>query len=138
MKIGLLRLTCVLAITLYLGAVEATELVYTPVNPSFGGNSLNGSHLLNIANAQDDYEDPDAEDSPFTSRSALDRFTDSLESRLLSQLLTDVGDGSGGTLVTDDFVVNIVDVDGSLTITITDAVTGEVSEIIVVGLDPGN
>lgn len=127
-----------LVLGLYLSGAGATELVYTPVNPSFGGNSLNGSHLLNIANAQDDFEDPDAEDSPFSSRSALDRFTDSLESRLLSQLLTDVGDGSGGTLVTDDFVVNIMDVDGSLTITITDAATGEVSEIIVVGLDPGN
>ena len=30
-------------------AVQATELVYTPVNPSFGGNPLNGTWLLNNA-----------------------------------------------------------------------------------------
>ncbi|WP_299942012.1 curli assembly protein CsgF [uncultured Microbulbifer sp.] len=117
---------------------SATELIYTPVNPSFGGNPLNGNYLLNNASAQNSKRDPKADNSPFSGISSLDRFTDTLESRLLSQLLTDVGNGNDGTLVTDDFIVNIVDVDGTLTITITDAVTGEVSEIVVVGLDPGN
>ena len=41
------------------GLVQATELVYTPVNPSFGGNPLNGTWLLNNAQAQNDYDDPD-------------------------------------------------------------------------------
>ena len=40
-------------------AVQATELVYTPVNPSFGGNPLNGTWLLNNAQAQNDHDDPD-------------------------------------------------------------------------------
>ncbi|GAA5444116.1 hypothetical protein Misp06_02299 [Microbulbifer sp. NBRC 101763] len=116
----------------------ATELIYTPVNPSFGGNPLNGNYLLNNASAQNSKKDPKAGKSPYSESSSLDRFTDTLESRLLSQLLTDVGNGNDGTLVTDDFIVNIIDVDGTLTITITDAVTGEISEIVVVGLDPGN
>ncbi|WP_238995824.1 curli assembly protein CsgF, partial [Sphingomonas solaris] len=34
------------------------EIVYQPVNPSFGGNPFNSSHLLGIANAQNDYKDP--------------------------------------------------------------------------------
>jgi curli production assembly/transport component CsgF len=34
----------------------ADDLVYTPVNPSFGGNPFNSSHLLGVANAQNDYE----------------------------------------------------------------------------------
>jgi len=117
---------------------SATELIYTPVNPSFGGNPLNGNYLLNNASAQNSKKDPKSDKSPYSDSSSLDRFTDTLESRLLSQLLTDVGDGNDGTLVTDDFIVNILDVDGTLTITITDAVTGEISEIVVVGLNPGN
>ncbi len=31
---------------------QATELIYTPVNPSFGGNPANGSFLLNKAQAK--------------------------------------------------------------------------------------
>ncbi|MCO1333858.1 curli assembly protein CsgF [Microbulbifer sp. OS29] len=116
----------------------ATELVYTPVNPSFGGNPLNGNYLLNNASAQNSKKDPDSGKSPYSDSSSLDRFTDTLESRLLSQLLTDVGNGNDGTLVTDDYIVNIIDLDGQLTITITDAVTGEISEIVVVGLNPSN
>ncbi|AWF83516.1 curli production assembly protein CsgF [Microbulbifer sp. A4B17] len=131
-------LTAVVFLFSFSNLVNATELVYTPVNPSFGGNPLNGNYLLNNASAQNSKKDPDAKKSPYSDSSSLDRFTDTLESRLLSQLLTDVGNGNDGTLVTDDYIVNIVDLDGELTITITDAVTGEISEIVVVGLNPSN
>lgn len=117
---------------------SATELVYQPVNPNFGGNPLNGTFLLNNAQAQDTNDDPDRPDSLLEQQSPLDRFTDSLETRLLSQLLTDVGNGNSGELITDDFVVQIVDVDGTLTVLITDRDTGDTSEIIVTGLDPLN
>ena len=33
-------------------AANATELVYTPINPSFGGSPLNGAWLLGNAQAQ--------------------------------------------------------------------------------------
>ncbi|QFT56110.1 curli assembly protein CsgF [Microbulbifer sp. THAF38] len=133
-----MRFSLLLVAILLSTSVSATELIYTPVNPSFGGNPLNGNYLLNNASAQNSKKDPKAGKSPYSDSSSLDRFTDTLESRLLSQLLTDVGNGNDGTLVTDDFIVNILDVDGTLTITITDAVTGELSEIVVVGLNPGN
>ena len=42
--------------------LSATELVYTPVNPSFGGSPLNGAWLLGSAQAQNDKKDPDAVD----------------------------------------------------------------------------
>lgn len=119
-------------------SVTATELIYQPVNPNFGGNPLNGSFLLSTAQAQDTHEDPDRIDSLLEQQSALDRFTDSLETRLLSQLLTDVGNGNSGELITDDFVVQIVDVDGTLTVLVTDRDTGDTSEIVVTGLDPLN
>ncbi len=113
------------------------ELVYRPVNPSFGGNPLNGSYLLGTAQAQNDHPAPTSS-SPFSRRSALDRFTDSLESRLLNQLIGDIGAGNAGTLVTEDFIVDIVDNDGVLTVQITDLATDEMTEIEVSGLNPGN
>jgi curli production assembly/transport component CsgF len=114
-------------------SVTATELVYTPVNPSFGGSPLNGAWLLGNAQAQNDTKDPDAIDrSSLSGTSALDRFTSQLESRLLSDLLGDVKDGKTGSITTDDFIVSIINDDiGNLVVSITDRLTGEVSEIII-------
>ena len=119
----------------FVPVVVASELVYTPVNPNFGGNPLNSSHLFNGANAINDYKAP-KEDSLFEQESPLDRLTSSLESRLISQLLADVGNGNTGQLVTDDFILNIVDDSGGLLIQIIDKETGETSEIQVSGLTP--
>jgi curli production assembly/transport component CsgF len=44
------------------GVAAAGELVYRPVNPSFGGDPFNSSHLLGIANANDRYKDPNEVD----------------------------------------------------------------------------
>lgn len=113
--------------------VTATELVYTPVNPSFGGSPLNGAWLLGNAQAQNDTKDPDAIDrSSLGGTSALDRFTSQLESRLLGDLLNDARDGKTGSVTTDDFIVNVINDDlGNLVVSITDRLTGEVSEIVI-------
>ena len=117
------------------GLVQATELVYTPVNPSFGGNPLNGTWLLNNAQSQNDFDDPDIQPrTAIAGTSALDRFTNQLESRLLSQLLDNISTGNTGSLSTDSFLVNVIDDSGTLTIQVTDRATGEVSEIRVNGL----
>ncbi|MDD1141477.1 curli production assembly protein CsgF [Pseudomonas sp. TNT2022 ID233] len=118
-------------------AVQATELVYTPVNPSFGGNPLNGTWLLNNAQAQNDYDDPDLKKrTTVAGTSALERFTSQLQSRLLGQLLDNISTGNTGSLSTDAFIVNVVDDSGALTIEVTDRASGEVSEIQVNGLNP--
>ena len=113
---------------------SATELAYTPVNPSFGGSPLNGAWLLGNAQAQNNKKDPDALDrsSLLSNQSALDRFTSQLESRLLSDLLADVRDQKTGSLTTNDFVIRVYNGDdGVLIVEITDRLTGEMSEIIV-------
>ncbi|AWF82612.1 curli production assembly protein CsgF [Microbulbifer sp. A4B17] len=139
MKIRSLINSTALSVALLLSSNgNTTELIYEPVNPNFGGNPLNGTYLLQNAQSQDRNEDPDKPDSLYEQPSALDRFTDSLETRLLNQLLTDVGDGNSGELITDDFIVQIVDNDGVLTVLITDRGTGDKSEIIVSGLNPTN
>ncbi|ANB51824.1 curli assembly protein CsgF [Aeromonas allosaccharophila] len=122
-----------LALTVSMTA-SASELIYRPTNPSFGGNPLNSSHLLGTANAQNDYKDPSTGSSRGTS--ALDRLTSSLQSRLVSQLLADIGkDGSqSGSLVTDEFAINVVDEDGTLVVSITDRSTNETTMIEVNGL----
>ncbi|MFG6203709.1 curli assembly protein CsgF [Pseudomonas retamae] len=117
--------------------VQATELVYTPVNPSFGGNPLNGTWLLNNAQAQNDHDDPDIKSrSAVAGTSALERFTSQLQSRLLGQLLDNISTGNTGSLSTDSFIVNVIDDSGALSIEVTDRATGEVSEIQVNGLNP--
>jgi curli production assembly/transport component CsgF len=119
------------------GLVQATELVYTPINPSFGGNPLNGTWLLNNAQAQNDYDDPDLKDrATLAGTSALERFTSQLQSRLLGQLMDNISTGNTGSLSTDAFIVNVLDDSGALTIVVTDRATGEVSEIQVNGLAP--
>ena len=118
-------------------AVHATELVYSPVNPSFGGNPLNGTWLLNNAQAQNDHDDPDIKSrSAVAGTSALERFTSQLQSRLLGQLLDNISTGNTGSLSTDSFIVNVIDDSGALSIEVTDRATGEVSEIQVNGLNP--
>lgn len=117
-----------------LSTVQGSELVYTPVNPSFGGNPLNGSWLQNNAQAQNDYDDPDLRRSSTAGTSALERFSSQLQSRLLSQMLDNIQNGNSGSLTTDAFIINMIDDSGALTIEITDRATGEVSEVTVNGL----
>ena len=117
------------------GNILSTELVYQPVNPSFGGSPLNAGALLNSAQAQNKHQDPSRRSSERPSE--LDRLTASLQSRLLSQLLADVGNGNTGSFSTDQFNLSIVDDGlGGLSISITDTVTGETTNISVNGLIP--
>ena len=53
------KLILALAIHLSLSAYAmSSELVYTPINPSFGGSALNGSFLLSKAQAQNQRRQP--------------------------------------------------------------------------------
>ena len=122
------------ALVLLPGSALAGPLVYQPVNPSFGGNPLNGPNLLNQANAQNKLTDPAA--SSLFGRSAqgqLDLFNQRLQSlildRIASSLSDSLFDSSGnlqpGTVETSTFLINIVDQgNGTLLITTTDKTTG--------------
>ena len=75
----------VLAATLATPAA-AQDIVYRPIDPSFGGNPFNSAHLLGIANAQNDYRDPTTRQS----NSQADIFARQLQSRLLSALSSQI------------------------------------------------
>jgi curli production assembly/transport component CsgF len=72
--------------------VYAQDLVHQPISPTFGGNPFNSNHILGIANAQNDTEDPDAVDR--SSQSSI--FARQLESRLLSALSSQIVDAIFG------------------------------------------
>jgi curli production assembly/transport component CsgF len=112
---------------------SATELVYTPVNPSFGGSPFNGAPMLSSAQATNKHEDPKTRDlSASLSQTPLQQFNDSLERSVLSQLAAAATGGIlvggrivPGTVETGNFSITIADIGGGmLQITTTDKVSG--------------
>ncbi len=113
---------------------SAQDLVYEPINPSFGGNPFNSAHLLGIANAQNDYRDPRAS----RNSSQADLLTRQLQSRLLSAVSSQIVDAifgdnpqESGTFQFGDQSIFFQRVGNEVIITITNGITGEVTEIRV-------
>lgn len=111
----------------------ATELVYAPFNPSFGGNPLNGSVLLNSAQATKRHEEDKSAGLTAADRgSPLQSFNAMLERAILSRIASSVTGGimqdgqlQPGTVDTANFTVVISDLGGGvLMISTTDKVTG--------------
>ena len=66
----------------------ATELIYTPVNPTFGGNPLNAAGLLANANAQNDYKAPVVVK---TEQTDLEKFNEQVQAAVLAKIRANVG-----------------------------------------------
>ncbi len=101
MKINfkLLFFSVVLIISISGGNLPAQQLVYQPINPSFGGSPLNGNWLLSSAQIQDNTTDPNAVDQ--TLQDPFADFQSNLNRAVLSQLsrsLTNSIFGEGGEL----------------------------------------
>ncbi|TAL90407.1 MAG: curli assembly protein CsgF [Candidimonas sp.] len=136
MKSGL-RVSLILLALSTCGSAYATEMVYVPLNPTFGGNPLNGPNLLNTAQATNWHTDPNAPDfnalgAP-TQQTPLQQFNDTLQRSILSRVAASASSsiiGTNGTLQpgtvqTGDFIISVVAVGGGmLQITTTDKTTG--------------
>ncbi|WP_316862582.1 curli assembly protein CsgF [uncultured Cohaesibacter sp.] len=124
----------------------SSELIYTPVNPTFGGNANNSSHLLSIASAQRTATASDAEDDSSSSSTSdsdsdsttADLFVSQLQSRLLSALASQVteaifGDNpqESGTITFGDTEISFNQSSSSISLTITDFTSGTVTNIEV-------
>ena len=94
----------------------------------------NGAFMLNEAQAQNSYKDPSYEDYSVDTPSALDNFTQAIQSQILGGLLTNINTGKPGRMVTNDFIVDIANKDGQLQLNVTDRKTGKTSTIQVSGL----
>lgn len=104
---------------------QATELIYTPVNPSFGGNPQNGAFLLNKAQAQNDNK------SNSTEKDFVTRFTESLERNIINSITRGVADGeiTDGVYDTGDFRIEVASTGNGVMLTITNTETGEITVI---------
>jgi curli production assembly/transport component CsgF len=109
---------------------SATDLIYVPVNPSFGGSPLNGPVLMNSASATNRHT---LSPASLFNQSPLEQFNQTLERVVLSQLASAAtskfigADGKlvPGTFTTSNFNITIVDLGGGvLRITTTDKKTG--------------
>jgi curli production assembly/transport component CsgF len=119
---------------LYPSAASAQPMVYTPINPSFGGNPFNSQHLLGIANAQNNFKDPKAANAG----SQSDIFARQLQSRLLSALSNNIVNAifgpnaqNSGTVDFGGQTIAWTRELGEVTVTITDDGSGEVTTIVV-------
>ncbi|MCD1650708.1 curli assembly protein CsgF [Halomonas meridiana] len=120
--------------TIAVTQAQAGNLIYQPINPSFGGDPFVGSYLLGKAQAQDTTTDPNTRS--VQSLSSTERLIQNLESRLISQLISDVsrGEVDEGSFDSDEFGVVVSDSSGQLVVRVVDKITGDVTEISVGGL----
>lgn len=118
--IGLLALLC--------SSAAATELVYTPINPSFGGNPINGNFLLQKAQSQNAHQ-PENRGLTF-----VEKFQDALERNIINSLTRRIADGElvEGVYNTGEFLIEVSSgTDGSVIVNITNLETGEVTIITI-------
>lgn len=112
----------------YCSALNATELVYTPINPSFGGNPLNGNFLLQKAQSQNAHKPEDR------GLSFVEKFQDALERNIINSLTRRIADGElvEGVYNTGEFLIEVQNgTDGSVIVNITNLETGEVTVITI-------
>jgi curli production assembly/transport component CsgF len=123
------------AAALLAATAQAGELIYYPTHPAFGGSPANGGVLLNEANAQNTFKDPDSPRPP-AQKSELEKFNEKLQSAVLNRIagaltqgiVSDDGSLEPGIVETADFTISIVDNgDGLLVITTTDKNSGATS-----------
>lgn len=112
----------------------AEDMVYQPINPSFGGNPFNSAHLLGIANAQNKFKDK----SSGSGSSEADIFARQLQSRLLSALSSQIVEAifgenpqQQGTIEFGGQTIEFVRGLDQVTLTITNDESGEVTTIVI-------
>jgi curli production assembly/transport component CsgF len=125
---------------LWAGGAGATELVYVPVNPNFGGAPNNAPGLLAAASATNKHGLQSGLGGSSLSQSPLQQFNQTLERMVLSQLASSATsklmgqDGKliPGTFSTENFIITVTDLGGGiLRVTTTERATGVVTSFEV-------
>jgi curli production assembly/transport component CsgF len=111
------------ALTLFGGSISAQQLVYTPINPAFGGNPLNTTQLEADASTQNQFKPKPAT----TNLTQAQLFAQQLQSQLLASLANQVSQAifgpnaqDSGTFSFGGETVTFVRSLGQITVTITD------------------
>lgn len=126
-------LTAIVILLAY--SANAQDLVYKPRNPNFGGDTFNYQWLLSSAEAQNKLKDDAAAPA---AKTELERFTDNLNSQLLSQISRSLftqqfgTEGiSEGSYTFGSLSVEVYPSEGGLTVSILDTNTGEQTQVII-------
>lgn len=113
------------------------DIVYKPINPSFGGEPFNSSHLQGLAGSQNVFK----KEGGSSAQSPSERFVSMLQSRLYSAFANQVSEAifgenaqPNGTITFDDQQIVFVNSGNSIELTITDFTTGEVTTIVIPNL----
>lgn len=118
-------------------SVCAQQIVYTPVNPSFGGSGFNSSYLLGTADAQNQFKNKTG--SVAGSTDYTQQFIQMLETRIYSALAQKVSDtlfGSNcsascsGEIALGDQKVSYLNDGTKMTLNISDA-SGKITTITI-------
>lgn len=126
-----------LGLLLQAPATQAQDLVFQFNNPSFGGNPFNSSHLLGLADIQNQHEETRSS-SLSTGRSETDLFVRQLQSRLLSSLssglsevITGAQPGDADTIVIGDQQIFYERSLQNIRVEITNLLDGSSTEIVL-------
>ena len=115
----------------------ASELVWTPINPSFGGSSFNASWLLQQAQDQNKFKAPSTQIDRFT-RDPLQDFQQSLQRQILSRIASQITRNvfgeeplEPGTFEIGSFTIEVNEGMDGVQIHIFDTATGGETNIVV-------
>ena len=134
---NLLKSLIFIFVFIYNGNLFPQQLVYTPTNPSFGGNPLNGSWMFSQAQTQNGFTSGGVSTS-LTRNDPLANFKENLQSQILSQLSRNLVSSLFGETGLEEghyeignFMIDITPGTDGITIIINDSSTGGETKIIV-------
>jgi len=118
---------------------NAQKFVYTPKNPSFGGNTFNYQWLMSSAQAQDLTKDKNETDKFESYRSdPVKDFKESLNRQILSRLSRQLVDDqfgeealAEGTYELGDYTIEVGNNNEGVTVNIVDKTTGATTDVTV-------
>ncbi|MEL0631151.1 curli assembly protein CsgF [Pseudoalteromonas carrageenovora] len=116
-------------ITTFSFCASATEIIYTPINPSFGGNPLNATMLLSKAQAQNKHKAPTVE------KGYAEQFQETLERTYLNQMVREITDMAFGedvenSIFDQDSIFMSGDYQIEVITSTTDTITVKITNII--------
>ena len=111
------------------GPAAAGDLVYQPVNPSFGGNPLNGSFLLNNAQLQNDFEEPGPDPIEEFSEGLQARFLGRVSAEIENRIFGESPEDSGEFALGDDLEISFERIGNVIELMIIDLTNGATTEI---------
>jgi len=118
----------------------AQDFVYTPKNPSFGGNTFNYQWLMSSAQAQDLTKDLSSDQSMLDlyKSDPVKDFKESLNRQILSRLSRQLVDDQfgedelkEGTYELGDYKIEVGNTDEGISVNILDNTTGATTNVLV-------